>query len=247
MDLDLECQCLISAEILCNFKQQQFFECLKLNATQAQRGDFTAVQRNSANVQDARRKIPRMLVIVVKVNGHPCRALIDTGSMGDFISTTIVDQLGLKRIVLSVPLPLQMAVQGSRSKINCRVHCNFEYQSLKGECYFDVANLSSYNVILGTPWLYQHKVIVGFNSSKVIMGSIMPCPMQGPAVGILESRATVIYEESLMGYHQELIEYARLLFKKASETLLPPLRAINHQIPLIEPDKVYPWRPSCCP
>ncbi len=73
-----------------------------------------------------------MLIIVVKVNKHLCRALIDTGSIGDFISTTIVDQLGLKRIVFAVPLPLQMAVQDSRSKINCRVHCNSEYQCSKG-------------------------------------------------------------------------------------------------------------------
>ncbi len=38
--------------------------------------------------------------------------------MGDFISSTVADQLGLKRIELAVPLPLQLAVQGSRSKIN---------------------------------------------------------------------------------------------------------------------------------
>ncbi|SJL14216.1 uncharacterized protein ARMOST_17672 [Armillaria ostoyae] len=226
--------------------QQRFFECLELNATQARRGDFSAVQRNSANVRDARRKIPRTLVIVVKINGHPCHALIDTGSMGDFISTTIVDQLGLKRIVLAIPLPLQMAVQGSRSKINCGVRCNFEYQTLKGEWYFDVANLLSYDVILGTPWLYQHEVTVGFNSSKVIIGSIVPRPMHGPTVGVLESQATVIYEESLAAFRDELVGYARPLFKKASETPLPPLRAINHQIPLIDPEKVYPWRPSRC-
>ncbi len=32
-----------------------------------------------------------------------------------------------------------------------------------------------------------------------------------------------------------------------AETPLPPLQVINHQIPLIEPDKIYPWRPSWCP
>ncbi|SJL12635.1 uncharacterized protein ARMOST_16064 [Armillaria ostoyae] len=248
MDAKLAASCLRAEDVrIRSNAQQQFFECLELNATQARRGDFSAVQRNSANVRDARRKIPRTLVIVVKINGHPCRALIDTGSMGDFISTTIVDQLGLKCIVLAVPLPLQMAVQGSRSKINCGVRCELEYQTVKGERYFDVANLSSYDVILGTPWLYQHEVTVGFNSSRVIIGSITPRPMQGPAVGVLESRATVIYEESLAGFREELIEYARPLFKKAAETPLPPLRAINHQIPLIDPDKVYPWRLSRCP
>ncbi len=94
-------------------------------------------------------------------------------------------------------------------------------------------------MILGTLWLYQHEMTVGFSSSKMIISSITLWPMHGPAVGVLESRATVIYEESLMRYCQELIEYARPLFKKVSKTLLLLLQAINHQIPLIEPDKVY--------
>ena len=31
------------------------------------------------------------------------------------------------------------------------------------------------------------------------------------------------------------------------ETDLPPFRAINHTIPLIDKSKIYPWRPSKCP
>lgn len=43
----------------------------------------------------------------------PCRALLDTGALGDFISSTAVDQLKLKRIPMKDPLDLQLAVQGS--------------------------------------------------------------------------------------------------------------------------------------
>ena len=28
---------------------------------------------------------------------------------------------------------------------------------------------------------------------------------------------------------------------------LPPFRAINHEIPLIDVNNIYPWRPSRCP
>jgi len=35
--------------------------------------------------------------------------------------------------------------------------------------------------------------------------------------------------------------------EKPEETKLPPLRAINHTIPLIDEDKIYPWHPSKCP
>jgi hypothetical protein len=43
-------------------------------------------QRNSANPRDITRLIPKAMVIRVKVNGHPAKALIDSGSFGDFIS-----------------------------------------------------------------------------------------------------------------------------------------------------------------
>jgi len=45
----------------------------------------------------------------------------------------------------------------------------------------------------------------------------------------------------------ELQEYAEPLCKDVPETSLPPLRAVNHQIPLINENKIYPWRPSRCP
>ncbi len=208
---------------------------------------FSAIQRNAATVKDPRRRVPWTVVITVELNGHLCRALVDTGSMGDFVSSTLADQLGLKKIELVTPLALQLAVQGSRSKINFGVRCQFKYQSIQCKQYFDIANLSNYDVILGTPWLFQHQISVGFNKSPLVVGSTTPLKIEGPAVGVLESRATVIYDEALTTFRMELIEYARPLFKKAGETPLPPLQAINHPIPLIDPEKVYPWRPSHCP
>jgi hypothetical protein len=43
------------------------------------------------------------------------------------------------------------------------------------------------------------------------------------------------------------MDYAKPICKSAEETGLPPLRAINHTIPLIDEDKILPWRPSRCP
>lgn len=43
---------------------------------------------------------------------------------------------------------------------------------------------------------------------------------------------------------EELIKYAEPLCKTMDETDLPPFRAINHTIPLIDEKKVYKWRPS---
>ena len=57
------------------------------------------------------------------------------------MSATLVDQLKLKRTNLDKPLGLQLAVQGSRSKINSSVEVEFSYQNIKTLRRFDVANL----------------------------------------------------------------------------------------------------------
>ena len=53
-----------------------------------------AVERTSQlRIKDKTQRLPEPIVIEIKVNGQPIRALLDTGSMADFISMTIVDQL----------------------------------------------------------------------------------------------------------------------------------------------------------
>ncbi|KAJ6542400.1 hypothetical protein B0H10DRAFT_1673083, partial [Mycena sp. CBHHK59/15] len=142
-----------------------------------------ALERNASLPRAKGRLVPKPLIIEVRINDKWCRALVDSGSLGDFMSTTLADQLHVKRIVLTNPLPLQLAVKGSRSKINCGTRVNFKYPS----------------------------------------------------------------EAALEGARNELRKYALPICRVAHETTLPPLRAINHTIPLIDEKKIYPWRPSRCP
>ena len=111
------------------------------------------------------------------VNNVPVRALVDSGSLGDFMSATVADQLNLKRTVFDKALGLQLAVQGSRSKINSFVEVNYSYQNIKDSRRFDVVNLNDYDVILGTPWLYQHQVCIGLNPARIVIGSDKPLPI----------------------------------------------------------------------
>ena len=77
------------------------------------------------------------------------------------MSTTLADQLKLIKEKLEVPLGLQLAVQGSRSKINARTKAKLQYQDIEEERDFDIVNLSYYDIILGTPWLFQHSASRG--------------------------------------------------------------------------------------
>ncbi|KAJ3998393.1 hypothetical protein F5050DRAFT_1567300, partial [Lentinula boryana] len=64
------------------------------------------------------------------INGEPARALIDTGSLGDIILSKLADQLNVQKSVLATPLLLQLAIQGSQSKINYETHVKLEYQQI---------------------------------------------------------------------------------------------------------------------
>ncbi|KAF8172626.1 hypothetical protein K438DRAFT_1611694, partial [Mycena galopus ATCC 62051] len=194
------------------------------------------------------RVVARPLVIVVRVNGEPVRALVDSGSLGDLVSTSLADQLRLKRKELKDPITLQLAVQGSRSKINHSVNVKMSYQDIAEERSFLVANLSGYDMILGTAWLFQHKVSIGLNPARVCVGSADAVPLEGVATARVFTGAVGLGEhDALQAARDELLEYAKPICKTADERGLPPLRAINHTIPLIDENKILPWSPSRCP
>ena len=126
-------------------------------------------------------------MVVVSINGHPARALLDTGSLSDFMSMKLAHQIGVETFELVKPMPLHLAVQGSWAKINYGCTAQLEYQEISSKRYFDIINLLNYDIILGTPFFFQHRVLTGFNPVKVIVGSAKPLPVQGKQAHVLES------------------------------------------------------------
>ena len=185
------------------------------------------MQRTAAQVRSTIRTVPRPVVINVSINEKPARALLDPGSLGDFISSTLTDQLQLKQSELPVPLPLQLAVQGSRSKVNCQTTARLKYEDVNEDRVFDVINISQYDLILGTPWLYQHCVSVGLNPARVMIGSDRAKPLEGKAITSVAAHAINLADTARTKARELLIKYAEPLCKTAGETGLPPLRAIT--------------------
>ena len=170
---------------------------LALNGQQVEAGMYPTMQQNLTYVWDVSRQVLKPLVIVVHINGHLAWALVDLGSLGDFVSSTLTQQLGLKKKELKDPIPVQLAVQGSRSHINYGAVAEFQYQNICKSWYFDVINLSGYDLILGTPWLFQYKVAYGLTPPCVIIGSSTTMSLTGEGVTCLTSRVVQIYKESL--------------------------------------------------
>ncbi|EIW52097.1 uncharacterized protein TRAVEDRAFT_24776 [Trametes versicolor FP-101664 SS1] len=59
-----------------------------------------AIEWNTMRPKDYTRTTPMPVVVSISINGHPARALLDTGCMADFVSTTLVDQLKIHTDVL---------------------------------------------------------------------------------------------------------------------------------------------------
>jgi hypothetical protein len=205
-----------------------------------------SVERTAMKVHDFKRVVPKPIVVTVFMNGHPVRALMDCGSEADFLSTSVIDQLRIPRSVLAKPLNIRLAVHGSCSKTNADVTVQFKYQDIDESRKFDVANLDAYDVILGTPFLFQHSVMVGFNPSRVIVGSNDSLEMRGTEVTTVTSAAADIFEDDLQKVREMLAAEAMDLCPDTSKTALPPFRAVNHVIPLIDESKIYKYRPARC-
>ena len=214
-------------------------DTVQLAGIQVDKNKYPALQRNAAQVKGNQRILPKPIVVKVTVNNHPARALLDSGSLGDFMSSTLADQLQVKRITLDSPLALQLAVQGSRSKVNTRASVQLQYQNIDEARTFDVINLNNYDLILGTPWMHQHQVCIGFNPARVVIGSDESQQLKVGDDTKLMVHALAPGDLNVEDARKELQKYAEPLCKEISETDLPPLRAINHTIPLIDETKTY--------
>ncbi|GJJ10378.1 hypothetical protein Clacol_004604 [Clathrus columnatus] len=199
------------------------------------------VQQTAMKVKDFTQKLAKPIIVEVFINGSPAQALFDSGSLADFISTTLANQLHLQRDILQKPLTLQIAVQGSQLKINCSVAVNFLYQNIKSIQHFDIVNLDTYDIILGTPFIFQHSVLLGLNPSCVLIESEDPLPLEGESITTIQSAAMEILESELDRLRYELKQEAADLYISVDDTTLPPLQAVNHTIPLIDKHKVYSW------
>ncbi|KAI0045407.1 hypothetical protein FA95DRAFT_1561123 [Auriscalpium vulgare] len=55
-------------------------------------------------------------------------------------------------------------------------------------------NIDNYDLILGTPFMYQHQVTLGLNPATLVVQSNEALPIKGEQVTKLASRATDILE-----------------------------------------------------
>ena len=214
---------------------------LQLSGVQVDQNKYTSLQRNSAHVKGNSRILPKPVVVKININDHPVQALLDSGSLGNYISLTLVDQLAITCDPLDPPLSLHLAVQGSRSKVNAQATVKLSYQEINETRAFNIINLNNYDVILGTLWMYQHQICLCFNPARVVVGSDEALPLKAGFDTKLMMSAMAPEDRHVESIREELHQYAEPLCKEISEMDLLPLRSINHTIALIDKSKTYSW------
>ena len=109
-------------------------------------------------------------------------------------------------------------MSGSRGNLQNSATVRFKCHGVEEDRRFDVINIDGYDVILGTPFLFQHEAIVGFNPTRFTCGSRDALPIQGDQVSVVSSVAAEILKGELEDLRAMLLEEAADLCKSAEDS-----------------------------
>ena len=79
------------------------------------------------------------------------------------------------------------------------------------------------------------------------VGSEKSLPLSASMGKEIRSLSMLIEDTKRDRTRAQLVQYAQKICKSMEQTDLPPLRHINHRIPIIDENKRYSWRSSKCP
>ncbi|KAF8226052.1 hypothetical protein L208DRAFT_1303709 [Tricholoma matsutake] len=171
--------------------------------------------------------------------------LLNSGCTSDSISPEFAMSANLKAHKLEEPVPLQLGTVGSHSKINFRLFTDFETGEIKNNHYFDVVNIDRYDAILGTIFVRKHSIVLDFEHDKVndlkdILFTICEeLANKAKCKGPLSKKDLPRLREEWKQSCQDNLN--------GVPDKLPPLRDINHHIPLVDEKKKYNYYLLKCP
>ncbi|CAD6976127.1 unnamed protein product [Tilletia controversa] len=153
----LICSCISIATVVSNLRE------LNIPSFKSRLGE-------AANSPAASRP-PLVLPITgtVMINGHKAKALFDSGSTADLISASFVGAHRIPNFKLKEPSPLQLAIKGSRGKINCACIAEITHGSCKQQKrYFDILDIDRYDAILGTSYQRDFGVMLDIATNEIV-------------------------------------------------------------------------------
>jgi len=83
------------------------------------------------------------------------------------ISPEMVQIVGLKVHQLMEQIPIQLGTKGSKSQINHGTKACIKIGTVENYHYFDVINIDRYDIIIGTVFMKQHRIVLDFKKDQV--------------------------------------------------------------------------------
>ncbi|KAK0214973.1 hypothetical protein IW262DRAFT_1239611, partial [Armillaria fumosa] len=149
------------------------------------------------------------------------------------------------------PVTLQLGTVGSRSKINFGTVAELDMAGLIFKDYVDVVNIDRYNLLIGTPFMHQHGVVLDFKCKCVCIGGIdIPAeilPAHNPKVDKGKQKDTNLdADDDIECLWQHWYEEYEELLQGVLEGM-PPWRIVNHEILLVDDNARYHYHLPRCP
>ncbi|KAF8146263.1 hypothetical protein K438DRAFT_1470657, partial [Mycena galopus ATCC 62051] len=107
------------------------------------------------------------LTALLKIGKCEAYALFDSRSNTDSMTPEYAHGIQGVRIPLAEQVTLQLGCVGSRSKISYGTRVPVEFGGVRGHVYFDQVNLDRYDVVIGTPFMNKHGVVLDFERREV--------------------------------------------------------------------------------
>jgi len=111
----------------------------------------------------------KTFIIMVKINGQEAIVLLDSGCTTEAISLEMVQIVGLKVHQLTEQIPIELGMKGSKSQINHGMKACIKIGIVENYHYFDIITIYRYNVIIGTVFMKQHRIVLDFEKDQVRM------------------------------------------------------------------------------
>jgi hypothetical protein len=113
------------------------------------------------------------------------------GSMTTLVTHDFVQVANLKVVQLENPVTLQLRMVGSHSMINFGARTYLELGPVREDnAYLDIINIDQYNMIISTPFMRKHGLVLDFNTNSLrIWGEIVPTLTTGQEDLMLKKQA----------------------------------------------------------
>jgi hypothetical protein len=137
---------------------------------------FRKVQLRADKTARPRPEIAReekeCLVTFIRIGECEAWTLWDSGSTTTGITPAFAQVADIRVFPLTIPHMLQLGTIGSRATVNYGAEVEMKAPGISQSTYVDIANFDRYDMIIGTPFMHQNKVILDFENKQVIINGV---------------------------------------------------------------------------